>query len=121
MLKVGGLYVQEFSIRLYHKSDSVETVRDFDPIPVIPFSLSPFREQAEPDNKRSMSNPFGIPDTSSTDFDYSKLSPMLGMIDNDAPDYIGGSGVQRKWNERTMHNCALLYLGGFLSPLLVIL
>ena len=59
-----------------------------------------------------MSNPFGIPDTASADFDYSKLSPMLGMIDNDAPDYIGGTGVQRKWNERTMHNCAVLYLGG---------
>ena len=37
MLKVGGLYVQQSTIRLYHKSDSVETVRDFDPIPVIPF------------------------------------------------------------------------------------
>lgn len=61
-----------------------------------------------------MSNPFGIPDTSNTDFDYSKLSPMLGMIDNDAPDYIGGSGSQKKWNERVMHNCAILYLTGTL-------
>lgn len=59
-----------------------------------------------------MSNPFGIPDTNSTDFDYSKLSPMLGMIDNDSPDYIEGTGTQRRWNERTMHNCAVLYLGG---------
>ncbi|KAK8808691.1 hypothetical protein WA588_004336 [Blastocystis sp. NMH] len=59
-----------------------------------------------------MSNPFGIPDNSNSDFDYSKLSPMLGMIDNDAPDYIGGATQQRKWNERLTHNCAVLYLGG---------
>lgn len=64
-----------------------------------------------------MSNPFGIPDTTNTDFDYSKLSPMLGMIDNDAPDYIGGSGSQKKWNERVMHNCATVYLSGMLFSL----
>ena len=61
-----------------------------------------------------MSNPFGIPDNSNRDYDYSKLSPMLGMIDNDAPDYIGGATQQRKWNERLTHNCAVLYLGGSL-------
>ena len=61
-----------------------------------------------------MSNPFGIPDNSNSDFDYSKLSPMLGMIDNDAPDYIGGATQQRKRNERLTHNCAVLYLGGSL-------
>ena len=59
-----------------------------------------------------MSNPFGIPSSTNTDFDYSRLSPMLGMIDSDAPDYIGGSGSQKKWNERVMHNCAVLYLSG---------
>lgn len=61
-----------------------------------------------------MSSPFGIPDGFTNDFDYSKLSPMLGMIDSDAPDYIGGANVQRKWNERLTHNCAIVYLSGTL-------
>ena len=59
-----------------------------------------------------MSNPVGIPDSTTGDYDYSKLSPMLGMIDNDAPDYVGGATMQRKWNERLSHNCAILYLSG---------
>ena len=61
-----------------------------------------------------MSSPFGIPDGIGDDFDYSKLSPMLGMLDADGPDYIGGNTVQRKWNERVTHNCAILYLTGIL-------
>ena len=59
-----------------------------------------------------MSNPFGIPDATTTDYDYSKLSPMLGMIDTDAPDYIGGNTSQKKVYDRIMHNSAVVYLGG---------
>lgn len=80
-------------------------------IPVFTFSVSPVREWALP-YLLNMSNPFGIPDSTTGDYDYSKLSPMLGMIDNDTPDYIGGATTQRKWNERLTHNCAILYLGG---------
>ena len=81
-------------------------------IPVTCFPLSPFRENGIAQRQRAMSNPFGIPDGINDDFDYSKLSPMLGMLDTDGPDYIGGNTVQRKWNERLTHNCAILYLTG---------
>ena len=75
-------------------------------------AFSTFPEQSSQNCVGTMSNPFGIPDTTTTDFDYSKLSPMLGMIDNDSPDYIGGNTSKKTWYDRVMHNCAVVYLGG---------
>ena len=61
-----------------------------------------------------MSNPYGIPGGSDIDYDYSKLSPMLGLIDTDRPDYIGQATGPKKWNERMTHNCAVVYLTGLI-------
>lgn len=63
-----------------------------------------------------MSNPYGIPGGSDIDYDYSKLSPMLGLIDTDRPDYIGQATGPKKWNERMTHNCAVVYLTGEFFP-----
>lgn len=45
------------------------------------------------------------------DIDYAKLSPMLGLVDNDQPDYVD-QGRNSNFMSSKSHNVAVVYISG---------
>lgn len=45
------------------------------------------------------------------DIDYSKLSPMLGLVDNEQPDYVD-QGINMRATTSNSHNVAVVYISG---------
>ena len=79
------------------------------PVPRFDFPVSTVWSTKKWQGKMSRSNPsiFDI----DQDIDYSKLSPMLGLVDNEQPDYVD-QGVNMRATTSNSHNVAVVYISG---------
>lgn len=79
------------------------------PVPRFYFPVSTVWSTKKWQGKMSRPNPsiFDVDE----DIDYSKLSPMLGLVDNEQPDYVD-QGVNNKASTANSHNVAMVYISG---------